>query len=155
MKKILFTLVTLLITGLAIAQQATDNPNKVTNFNVKVFHDEKNIVNEHFAQIRNKDSYKTEINLDPTLDYLSLEEDENGNHLWKNSDIPGLSIKLKMIDGKFEINTYNVNRKDKAEYVQVGESKILDYNEKFLLPSKYKNKDLFIEIKSLKEIIFN
>lgn len=156
MKKILVAFIGLLLSSMVFAQECNiEDDVWPKNFVVKIFYDEENILNEHFVQILKNNSYIGEIALDPTIDHISLDKDDNGNQTWLKSDVKGLSIKLKTIENKLEVQFYSVNRSDKPEYIILGESKILNYNEKYLIPILYKDKDLFIEVKPLKQIIFN
>lgn len=155
MKKILLGLMAFVFSSMAFAQESCDTNSSIKKFfTVKVSHDEKEIIREHFIQTVDNE-YKDEITFDPSGSYLVLKTDNSGNRIWEKSAIPGLSIKLKKIDGQFEIKTYQVNRINDTEYVQLGEMKVLNFNEKYLLPTKYNEKEVFVEIKEIKEIIFN
>lgn len=150
MKKILFGFIICMFAGLTFAKE----PNDTTKFfTVKISNNEKHVIREHFVAFN--DIYEDEMIFDPTENFLVLTTDISGNRMWEKSDIPGLSIKLKKINEQFEIKAYQVNRINETEYVQIGKTKLLNFNEKYLLPIKYSDKEVFIEIKTLKEIIFN
>lgn len=155
MKKILLGLMALVYVNMSFAQESCDtNASMKKFFTVKVSHNSQELLREHFVQTVN-DEYNDEIILDPTTHYLVLTKDMAGNRIWEKSDIPGLSIKLKKNNEQFEIKTYQVNRINETEYVQVGETKFINFNEKYLLPTKYNGKEIFIEIKEINQIIFN